>query len=120
MNMIKTAIATAAMAFALSSGAAVAQTATGTAPVTKPAVTAPPTTAAPKAKIGVPKTEISAQCSKEADEKKLHGSERKKFREACKKTAEKAKAAAGGVTKPAVTTAPATTTPATVAPAKKN
>lgn len=119
MNLIKTAIAAAAMAFALNSGAAVAQTATGTAPATttKPAVTTPPMTAptAPKAKIGVPKTEISAQCSKEADEKKLHGAERKKFRAGCMKAAEKAKAAGSTMTAPA-TTAPA----AGVAPAKKN
>ncbi len=101
MNMIKTAIAAAAMAFALSSGAAVAQTATGTTPATKPAVTTPPTTTAPKAKIGVPKTEISAQCSKEADEKKLHGTERKKFRAKCKSDAEKAAKAAGTTTTPA-------------------
>jgi hypothetical protein len=83
MNMIKTAIAAAALAFALSTGAAVAQTATGTTPATK--------------------TEISAKCSKDADDKKLHGKERKKFRESCMKAA---KAAA----------APATTT----MPAKKN
>ena len=98
MNMIKTAIAAAALAFALSSGAAVAQTATTT-PATKPAVTTPPAAttapaAAPKAKIGTPKTEISAQCSKEADVKKLHGTERKKFRATCMKAAKAAAPAA--------------------------
>lgn len=105
MNMIKTAIAAAALAFALSSGAAVAQNATGTTPATKPAVTAPPATTAPttapKAKIGTPKTEISAKCSKDADEKKLHGKERKKFRESCMKAAKAAAAPATTTTTPA-------------------
>jgi psiF repeat len=112
MNMIKTAIAAAALAFAASTGAAVAQTATTTpSTTTKPAVTTPAptttTTTAPKAKIGQPKGEISIQCSKEADAKKLHGAERKKFRAKCKTDAEKAAKAAA---------APATTT----MPAKKN
>ena len=95
MNMIKTAIAAAAMAFAMNSGAAVAQTATTTTPsTTKPAVTTPSATTAPKAKIGTPKSEISVQCSKEADAKSLHGTERKKFRAKCKADAEKAAKAA--------------------------
>ena len=38
------------------------------------------TKAAPK-----PRTEKSLDCSKQADAKKLHGAERKKFREECKK-----------------------------------
>ena len=38
------------------------------------------TKAAPK-----PRTEKSVECSKQADAKKLHGAERKKFREECKK-----------------------------------
>lgn len=94
MNMIKTVIAAAALAFAASAGAAVAQTATTTTPATKPAVTAPAaTTAAPK-KAAAPKSEISIQCSKEADAKSLHGAERKKFRAKCKSDAEKAAKAA--------------------------
>ena len=36
-------------------------------------------------KTAQPRTEKSLECSKQADAKKLHGTERKKFREECKK-----------------------------------
>lgn len=58
-------------------------TALGAAPVlaqTKAPEAKTETKAAPK-----PRTEKSIECSKKADEKKLHGAERKKFREECKK-----------------------------------
>lgn len=85
MTMIKTAMAAAALAFALSTGV-IAQTATTTTPA-KPAVTAPaPTTKAPKAaKVTKPKSEASMACSKDADAKNLHGKPRRTFREACMK-----------------------------------
>jgi psiF repeat len=96
MTTIKTAIAAAALAFALSAGTAMAQTA-APAPTTPPAAKV---TKAPKAKTDFkPKSEASAECSKEADAKSLHGKERKKFREACLKTAKK--------NAPATTTTPA-------------
>ncbi len=51
-----------------------------------------PATTAPKAepmmdKSAKPRTEKSKECSKQADAKKLHGKERQKFREECKKAA---------------------------------
>ncbi len=45
-----------------------------------------PAAATPKAEPK-PRTEKSKECSKQADAKKLHGKERQKFREECKKTA---------------------------------
>jgi hypothetical protein len=38
------------------------------------------------AKTAKPRTEVSLECSKQADAKKLHGEERRKFRSSCKKT----------------------------------
>jgi psiF repeat len=66
-------------AFAI--GNASAQTAPATAPAAK----------APKGefKLKTPTTAISKQCSAEADAKGLHGKERQKFRNACKKAAAK-------------------------------
>jgi hypothetical protein len=93
MSIIKTSLAALAVAVALSTSA-IAQTATtpSTTPV-KPAapVTAPATTAKPAAaaKPFTPKTEISKKCSADADAKKLHGTERKKFRATCMKAAPK-------------------------------
>jgi hypothetical protein len=52
---------------------------------------APKATPAPKAatekKAEKPRTAASLQCSKDADAKKLHGKERKKFMAECKKAA---------------------------------
>ena len=75
---------TAAFACLLLASTALAQTATAPA-------AAPATTAAPK-KAEKPKSPESIECSKQADEKGLHGKERKKFRSDCLK---EAKAAAG-------------------------
>jgi hypothetical protein len=74
----------AAFASLLLASTAFAQTATAPA-------AAPATTAAPK-KAEKPKSPESIECSKQADEKGLHGKERKKFRSDCLK---EAKAAAG-------------------------
>jgi len=63
----------AVLAVALSTGAAFAQT-------TAPAPAAGATTMTPAARSAK-----SIECSKEADAKGLHGSERKKFRAECKK-----------------------------------
>jgi hypothetical protein len=43
--------------------------------------------AAPTAKTEKPRSAASLECSKEADAKGLHGKERKKFRQECKKQA---------------------------------
>jgi predicted outer membrane protein len=56
----------------LSTGVAHAQTAT----TDKPAVAK---------KVQAPRTEKSLECSKQADEKGLHGKPRKKFMSSCKK-----------------------------------
>lgn len=97
MTFIRSTLIATAAAFALSSGAALAQQ------------------KAP-AKPAKPRSEASLACSKQADEQKLTGKPRKTFRTACLK---KAKAAAA----PAKA-APAKTAPAAVkaapAPAKKN
>ena len=77
---------TAAFACLLLASTALAQTATAPA--------AAPATAAPK-KAEKPKSPESIECSKQADEKGLHGKERKKFRSDCLKEAK----AAGGAAK---------------------
>ena len=68
----------------LASGAAFAQTAPATPAATpaKPAAAAPAKAASPDAAAKAAK---SADCSKQADAKGLHGKDRKKFREECKK-----------------------------------
>ena len=47
--------------------------------------------AAAPAKMEKPRTAESLECSKQADEKGLHGKERKKFRKACEKEAKAGK-----------------------------
>jgi phosphate-selective porin len=81
--------AMAAVASLMLIGAASAQApATTPAPATK---SAPADTKAPAtAKTAKPRTEISLECSKQADAKGLHGKERHKFRSDCKKTGGKA------------------------------
>jgi psiF repeat len=69
MKMFFAALGTVAL---LSSGAAYAQTAT----TDKPAAAK---------KVQAPRTEKSLECSKQADEKGLHGKPRKKFMSTCKK-----------------------------------
>ena len=99
MNFVK--MTTAAALLALGATVAMAQTATTpSAPVApKPPVAAttppPATTAAPAAKKGAKQatTPEGIACSAEADAKGLHGKERTKFRNACKK--DKLKAAGG-------------------------
>jgi hypothetical protein len=64
--------------------------ATPATPAAKPAMTAPATTTAPaaaKPTAAAPATRTakSKECSTQADQKGLHGKERKKFRDACKK-----------------------------------
>lgn len=69
--------------------------ATPATPAAKPAMTAPATTTAPaaakpaaaKPAAAAPATRTakSKECSVQADQKGLHGKERKKFRDACKK-----------------------------------
>ena len=76
--------AIAAVASLMLVGAASAQSPAPTpAPMTK---SAPAEKMAPAAKTETkPRTEVSLECSKQADAKKLHGEERRKFRSTCKK-----------------------------------
>ncbi|HLW93241.1 MAG TPA: PsiF family protein [Roseiarcus sp.] len=82
-----------ALAMALAAGAALAQNTTPAPATPAPAATAPATTApATTAPAGTMTTTTpadkaakSAECSKEADAKGLHGAARKKFRAECKK-----------------------------------
>jgi phosphate-selective porin len=80
------AIAAAAVSVLLMSSAFAQTTAPATpAPAAK---TAPAPKAAPaEKKAEKPRTAASLQCSKDADGKKLHGKERKKFMTECKKAA---------------------------------
>lgn len=71
-------VTSAAMAACLCGGAAFAQ-ATAPAPAAAPAAKAAP----------VQHSAQSLECSKQADAKGLHGTERKKFRSACLKSAAK-------------------------------
>jgi phosphate-selective porin len=74
----------AAVASLMLIGAASAQS---PAPAPAPATQSTPAEKmAPAAKTAKPRTEVSLECSKQADAKKLHGEERRKFRSACKKT----------------------------------
>jgi hypothetical protein len=79
MQRLSTALAFATLiAFATPS---LAQTTAPTAPA-KPATT----TASPAAKTSKQiRTAKSLECSKQADEKKIHGKERRKFMSSCKK-----------------------------------
>jgi len=65
---------------------AFAQTTTPATPAPA-AKTAPAPKAATEKKAEKPRTAASLQCSKDADAKKLHGKERKKFMSECKKAA---------------------------------
>jgi hypothetical protein len=75
-----------AVASLLLMSSAFAQT---TAPATPApaAKTAPAPKAATEKKAEKPRSAASLQCSKDADAKKLHGKERKKFMSECKKAA---------------------------------
>lgn len=82
-------LATAAVASFLLVGAATAQTPAPAATKTAPAkAAAPADKMAPADKTAEkPRTAASLECSKQADAKGLHGTERRKFRSECKKTA---------------------------------
>ena len=84
MMTITSRAAVVAIASLLFAGTASAQT------TTAPASSTP--AAAPAKKAAKPRSPESVACSKQADEKGLHGKERKKFRSDCLK---EAKAAAG-------------------------
>ena len=93
MMKISSLATAAAVASLLLMGAASAQT---TAPAktdaTKSDATKTETKAPAEKKAEKPRTPGSLECSKEADDKGLHGKERRKFRSECKKAAaEKAK-----------------------------
>ena len=84
MIKISSRLAAVAVASLFFAGSALAQT---TAPAAAPAATAP------AKKAEKPCTPESLACSKDADDKGLHGKDRKKFMSQCKKEA-KAKAGA--------------------------
>ena len=84
MTKISSRLAAVALASLFFAGSALAQ---GTAPAAAPAA------ATPAKKAEKPRTPESLACSKEADEKNIHGKDRKKFMSQCKKDA---KAKAGG------------------------
>ncbi len=88
MMKLSSRAAIAAFASLMLIGAASAQSPAPTpAPTTKstPAETTAPA-AKTEAKTTKPRTEVSLECSKQADAKGLHGKERHKFRAECKKT----------------------------------
>jgi poly-gamma-glutamate capsule biosynthesis protein CapA/YwtB (metallophosphatase superfamily) len=89
---IKTILSAASIAVLLSAGSAFAQSAEPAAQPSKQAAVAvkkakPVKAAKAPAK---PRSAASLECSKHADEKKLKGKERRKFRSACLKAAKKA------------------------------
>ncbi len=86
MMTISSRLAAAAIASLFLAGSAFAQ---GTAPATP----APAAKAAPaEKKAEKPRTAASLQCSKDADDKNIHGKDRKKFMSECKKAAKDAAA----------------------------
>lgn len=91
MKRLATKLSLGAAALALSVGLALAQTPQAPAAATPKA----PAAAAPKTTVskGVPKKATTPEgiaCSKQADEKKLHGKERKSFRAKCIRELKKA------------------------------
>lgn len=103
MTMIRTALAGAVLAFALSNSAWAQTPPAATTTPAKPAASATPpaastntTTKSTKSaksakstkstKSSKPRSQASITCSKQADEKNLHGAARKKFRADCKKS----------------------------------
>jgi hypothetical protein len=91
---IKTIFSAASIAVLLSAGSAFAQSAEPAAQPSKPADAAvkkaKPAKAAKAKAPAKPRSAASLECSKHADEKKLKGKERRKFRSACLKAAKKA------------------------------
>ena len=96
MTKISSLITATAIASLFLTGAVSAQTTAPAKTETTKTETAKAETKAPAAKkVEKPRTPGSLECSKQADEKKLKGKERKKFRSACKKEfADKEKAGA--------------------------
>jgi hypothetical protein len=84
MKFSSRAAATAIVSLLLA-GSAFAQT-PAPSPMTK---SAPAEKMAPAKKAEKPRTEASLECSKQADAKGLHGTERRKFRSECKKNSAK-------------------------------
>jgi hypothetical protein len=84
---LKLSLAVAGLAAILACGAAGAATAPSKPPPTPTAPAAPATTtpAAPATTMPMDKQAMSKECSAMADQKGLHGKERKKFRAECKK-----------------------------------
>ena len=95
MQRLASKITLGAAALLLSAGLALAQTAPPAAQPKAPPAAAPKAAAPAKAAKGVPKkasTPEGIECSKQADEKKLHGKERKSFRAKCIRDLKKAAA----------------------------
>jgi invasion protein IalB len=90
MMNISTRLAVVAVASLFLAGSALAQ---GTAPAAAPAATAP------AKKADKPHSPESLACSKQADDKGLHGKDRKKFRSECMKDAKAAKGGASDAKK---------------------
>ena len=90
MIKISSRLAAVAIASLFFAGAALAQ---GTAPAAAPAATAP------AKKAEKPHSPESIACSKQADDKGLHGKDRKKFRSECIKEAKGAKGGAADAKK---------------------
>lgn len=86
MTKISSRLAAVAIASMFFAGSALAQ---GAAPAAAPAAT-------PAKKAEKPHSPESIACSKQADEKGLHGKERKKFRSDCMKEAKGAKGGMAG------------------------
>ena len=84
MMKISSRLAVVAVASLFFAGSALAQ---GTAPAAAPAATAP------AKKAEKPRSPELLACSKEADDKNIHGKDRKKFMSQCKKEAKAARAA---------------------------
>jgi hypothetical protein len=90
MMKISSRLAAVAIASMFFAGSALAQ---GTAPAAAPAATAP------AKKAEKPHSPESIACSKQADDKGLHGKDRKKFRSECMKEAKGAKGGASDAKK---------------------
>ena len=87
MTRFTTVLGAAALALAIGTAGALAQTTPSTT-ATKPGTTTttPSTTTVKKAAVPkVATTEAGKKCSADADAKKLHGAERRKFRRSCVK-----------------------------------
>jgi invasion protein IalB len=82
---MKTSHALAFIAALALSAPAFAQTGTSGTTAGTPSAASTPAMSAPAGTMGKARTAKSIECSKQADTKKLHGKERKKFMTECKK-----------------------------------